>query len=154
MSGHPASGGPHGGSAASRRRSPRDPERTSSRVSAGVVLGALAADIVLVAAFAAIGRASHDSDVWFGLWQTAWPFLAGLGVGWLATLAWRAPLAPVRTGLGVWIATVAGGMLLRAASGQGTALPFVVVASVTLLVALVGWRLIVTLIRRARRRPV
>ena len=113
---------------------------------------ALTLDVVLVIAFAAIGRASHDSDVWAGLWQTAWPFLAGLALGWLVTLAWRAPLAPVRTGLGVWAVTVVGGMLLRAVSGQGTALPFIVVASVTLLIALVGWRVIATVVRRARRR--
>jgi hypothetical protein len=105
-----------------------------------------------VIAFAAIGRASHDSDVWTGLWQTAWPFLAALVAGWLVTLAWRAPAAPVRTGLGVWAVTVGGGMLLRAASGQGTALPFIIVAAATLLVALVGWRVIAFAVRRGRRR--
>ncbi|GAA5089852.1 DUF3054 domain-containing protein [Microbacterium yannicii] len=113
---------------------------------------ALAIDVVLVVAFAAVGRASHDSDVWGGLWQTAWPFLAGLAAGWLVTLAWRAPAAPVRTGLGVWAITVGGGMLLRAATGQGTALPFIIVASVTLLVGLVGWRVIAAVVRRARQR--
>lgn len=120
--------------------------------SRGLIALALTLDIVLVIAFAAIGRASHDSDVWTGLWQTAWPFLAGLAVGWLVTLAWRAPAAPARTGLGVWAVTVAGGMLLRAASGQGTAVPFIVVASVTLLVALVGWRVIAAVVLRVRRR--
>ena len=58
----------------------------------------------------------------------------------------------MRTGLGVWAVTVGGGMLLRAATGQGTALPFIIVASVTLLVALVGWRVIAAIVRRARRR--
>ncbi|MDQ7879702.1 DUF3054 domain-containing protein [Microbacterium sp. QXD-8] len=116
------------------------------------VLIAAAMDVVLVVAFTAIGRASHDSDVWTGLWQTAWPFLAGLAAGWLITLAWRAPAAPVRTGLGVWAVTVGGGMLLRAASDQGTALPFIIVATVTLFVALVGWRVIAFAVRRARRR--
>ncbi len=101
---------------------------------------ALLIDALLVVAFAATGRASHDSDVLTGLWQTAWPFLAALLVGWLVVRAWRAPTAPLRTGAGVGIVTVAGGMLLRAASGQGTALPFVVVATLTLLALLVGWR--------------
>jgi hypothetical protein len=113
---------------------------------------ALSLDVVLVVAFAAIGRASHDSDVWTGLWQTAWPFLVGLGLGWLVTLAWRAPMAPVRTGLGVWAVTVAGGMLLRALTGQGIAVAFIVVAAVTLLVALVGWRVVAAVVRRARSR--
>ena len=121
-------------------------------VGRAAVLAALVADVVLVTAFAAIGRASHDSDVWAGLWQTAWPFLAGLGIGWLVTRAWRAPAAPVRTGLGVWAITVVGGMLLRAVSGQGTAVPFIIVATLTLLVALVGWRVIVAVVRRVRRR--
>ena len=124
----------------------------TGRAGRSSVLIALAIDIVLVVAFAAIGRASHDSDVWIGLWQTAWPFLAALGAGWLVTLAWRAPMAPVRTGLGVWAITVAGAMVLRWAAGQGTAVPFIVVASLTLLVALVGWRVVAAVMRRARRR--
>jgi hypothetical protein len=122
------------------------------RAGLSAILLALLVDVVLVTGFAATGRASHDSDVLPGLWQTAWPFLAGLGAGWLVTLAWRAPSAPVRTGLGVWAGTLVGGMLLRAASGQGTALPFVIVAAVTLLVALVGWRSIALLVRRTRDR--
>lgn len=116
-----------------------------------LVLAALAADIVLVVVFAAIGRASHDEPVLAGLWTTSWPFLAALAVGWLVTLAWRAPAAPVRTGLGVWAVTVVGGMLLRAASGQGTAVAFIVVASITLLLFLVGWRLVAALVARRSR---
>lgn len=130
----------------------REAARPVREVTAGAVVAALVADVVLVVAFAAVGRASHDSDVWSGLWQTAWPFLAALAVGWLVTRAWRAPAAPVRTGLGVWAVTLVGGMLLRAASGQGTALPFVIVASLTLFVALVGWRAGAALARRLRRR--
>ena len=129
-----------------------EPTGATRPVGRSTVLVALAVDVVLVIAFAAVGRASHDSDVWTGLWRTAWPFLAALGIGWLVTQAWRAPAAPVRTGLGVWAITVGGGMLLRWVSGQGTALPFIIVASLTLLVALVGWRVIVAIVRRVRRR--
>lgn len=125
---------------------------TVPRVRPRTIALALVLDVVLVVGFAALGRASHDSDILGGLWRTAWPFLAGLGVGWLVMTAWRAPTAPVRTGLGVWAATVVGGMLLRAASGQGTALPFIIVAAVTLLVLLVGWRLIAALVTRRRPR--
>lgn len=124
------------------------------RRSPASVIGSFALDAALVTAFAATGRASHDSDVLAGLWQTAWPFLAALAAGWAVTLAWRAPAAPVRTGLGVWAVTLIGGMLLRAASGQGTAVPFLVVATLVLLVALVGWRAIASGVARARgRRP-
>lgn len=112
---------------------------------------ALEIDVLLVLVFAAIGRASHGEEL-SGLLVTAWPFLAGLALGWLVTLAWRTPAAPVRTGLGVWVVTMAGGMLLRAATGQGTAIAFVVVATVTLLVLLVGWRTVAAVARR-RRRP-
>ncbi len=114
---------------------------------------ALLLDAALVVAFAATGRASHDSDVLAGLGQTSWPFLAGLAVAWVLARAWRSPTAVVPTGLVVWVVTVAGGMLLRAASGQGTALPFVVVATLTLLVLLVGWRLVARGIRSLRSRP-
>jgi hypothetical protein len=116
-----------------------------------VIVGALVLDIALVVAFAAIGRASHDSDVWLGLWQTTWPFLAGLLLGWVLTRAWRAPLA-LQRGWGIWGAALVGGMLLRLASGQGTALPFVLVAAATLLVLLVGWRLAAHGMRSRRRR--
>lgn len=125
------------------------------RASARTVWLAIAADAVLVIAFAAIGRASHDEGVlgaWgAGLATTAWPFLAALAVGWLASVGWRAPLAPLRTGVPLWLVTVVGGMLLRALSGQGTAVPFIVVAALTLLVLLVGWRALAALVRRGRR---
>ena len=80
-------------------------------------------------------------DAGLGLATTAWPFLVALALGWLVCLGWRRPLSIVRTAVPVWVVTVAGGMLLRAVSDQGTALPFVIVATVTLLVLLVGWRL-------------
>lgn len=123
----------------------------TSRSAPRVVLGALAVDIVLVTAFAAVGRASHESAPFgIGLLQTAWPFLVGLAAGWLVTMAWRHPLSVLPTGVGVWVLTVAGGMLLRAIAGQGTALPFVIVATLTLLALLVGWRLIAWIVSRVR----
>ncbi len=117
-------------------------------------LPALLLDAVLVVAFAAVGRATHDGDVLgpsgLGLATTAWPFLVALVVGWLVARAWRRPAAPVRAGLPVWAVTLVGGMLLRAVSGQGVAVAFVVVAALTLLLLLVGWRAIARL--GARRR--
>ena len=129
------------------------PDRAPTHIRRGVAT-ALAIDALLVVVFAAIGRASHESGVLgdrgLGLLTTAWPFLAALGAGWLVSLAWRAPLAPWRTGAPVWAVTVVGGMLLRAVSGQGTAVPFIVVATLTLLALLVGWRLVAALVRRSR----
>ena len=126
---------------------------TRTRPTMSLVVGALAIDAALVVVFAAIGRASHGESALDGLFATAWPFLVALAAGWLITLAWRAPTAPVRTGLGVWGVTVAGGMLLRTASGQGTAVAFIVVAAVTLLLFLVGWRVIAALVARSRKDP-
>lgn len=118
---------------------------------------ALVLDAALVVVFAAIGRANHDRGVLgeagLGLASTAWPFLVALALGWLVCLGWRRPLSIVRTAVPVWVVTVAGGMFLRAVSDQGTALPFVIVATVTLLVLLVGWRLIAAVVRRMRARP-
>lgn len=111
---------------------------------------ALALDAVLVTAFAALGRSSHAEQLTVaGVAATAWPFLLGLVVGWAvaALLGRRTPLT-VRAAWPVWLLTVAVGMLLRRSSGAGTAAAFVVVATVTLGVLLLGWRALVTAVRR------
>ena len=109
------------------------PSRTTVR--------ALVADLAMVGVFAAVGRRSHAEGVTaLGVAATAWPFAVGALTGWVAARGWRAPTSVVATGIPVWAATVVGGMLLRRATGQGTATSFVVVASVTLGVLLVGWR--------------
>lgn len=116
------------------------------------IIWSLVADIVIVIVFAIIGRASHGEALDLGgVATTAWPFLAALLVGWAALFAWRAPVSPLRTGLPLWAVTLAGGMLLRVASAQGTALPFIIVAGVFLLLTLVGWRVVATLV--GRRHP-
>ncbi|MGX5697937.1 DUF3054 domain-containing protein [Agromyces soli] len=123
-----------------------------TRPALGAVLGAFAVDAVLVVAFAAIGRRSHAEglDV-AGVWQTAWPFLAGLVLGWVLAFAWRRPARIWPTGTVIWVATLAGGMVLRAASGQGVQLAFVLVAAAVLALFLIGWRAIAALIARVRR---
>ncbi|QIK64687.1 DUF3054 domain-containing protein [Leucobacter viscericola] len=114
-----------------------------------IVLLALGIDVVLVVLFAALGRSSHSREATlFGLWTTAWPFLAGLAIMWVSARVSKHPLSPVKSGIPVWIGTVALGMILRALTGAGTALPFVIVATVSIAVFLVGWRLIAQLIRR------
>ncbi len=87
-----------------------------------------------------------------GFAGTAWPFLAGLGLGWAVTRAWRRPAA-VAAGAGVWPVTVAAGMVLRALSGQGTAFAFVLVALAFLGLTLVGWRSATLLGARVFRAP-
>lgn len=115
-------------------------------------------DVVVVLAFVIIGRASHHGASHHGggglagLAGTAWPFLAGLAAGEVATRAWRRPAA-IGVGVGVWLSTVAVGMLLRVVAGQGTALAFIAVALAFLGLFLLGWRLIAanwTRVRAAR----
>ncbi|MFD5599624.1 DUF3054 domain-containing protein [Leucobacter sp. NPDC058333] len=116
-----------------------------------VVIVAGAIDVVLVLLFAGIGRSSHERAATLGgLFETAWPFLAGLVVMWLAARVHRWPLSIVRSGLPLWIGTVAIGMALRAATGSGIAPAFIVVATITLGVFLIGWRSIAALVRRLR----
>ena len=110
-------------------------------------------DTCCVLAFVAIGRASHDhGESAAGLASTAWPFLTGLGAGWLVTRAWRRPSAIVPGGVGAWLGAVAVGMILRVAAGQGTALAFVGVALAFLALLLLGWRAAATARFRSRNR--
>ena len=108
---------------------------------------------MLVLVFALSGRTSHAEALDpAGLWGTAWPFLAGAAIGWLAIRAWRAPLAVWPTGVVIWVSSVLLGMLLRALTGQGTAVAFIIVATVTLGLLLVGWRAIASFVARMRSR--
>jgi Protein of unknown function (DUF3054) len=109
---------------------------------------ALVADIVCVIVFATIGRRSHAEGLTVaGIAQTAWPFLAGTAVGWLLIGGWRRPFTVIPTGVTVWVCTVVGGMLLRKATSAGVSTSFVVVASVSTAVLLLGWRSAAALFR-------
>ncbi|MEB4615831.1 DUF3054 domain-containing protein, partial [Leucobacter sp. M11] len=59
------------------------------------VVFSLLLDAALVVGFAAVGRGSHERAATLGgLWETAWPFLAGLALSWLVTVAWYRPTSP------------------------------------------------------------
>jgi hypothetical protein len=119
-----------------------------------IALG-LALDTALICLFAAIGRRSHaESGALLGIVTTAWPFLTGMAVGWLAwvSVVRRAPLR-VPDGIPVWLATVAIGMVLRHVTHAGTAVSFIVVATLFLGAALLGWRAVAELITNRRRAP-
>ena len=108
-------------------------------------------DMCCVLAFVIIGRARHDAaggESLRGIASTAWPFLAGLVGGWLATRAWRRPLVLAPSGVGAWLGAAGLGMALRVAAGQGTAVAFVLVALAFLWLFLLGWRLAARLLRR------
>lgn len=102
-------------------------------------------DLAMIVLFAAIGRRSHDeATALSGLFHTAWPFVVGAAVGWVVTFALYRnkfdAFLVVPTGIVVWVMTVALGMILRAVTGQGTAGAFIVVATVSTAVLLLGWR--------------
>ena len=115
-----------------------------------------------VLVFAIIGRSSHaEATDLLGVATTAWPFLAGVGLGHVVDGVRRraAGVDPVRhgpaalvTGVTVWVATVGLGMILRVLVVDGGApLSFVLVATIALGVLLLGWRGGLAATRRARR---
>jgi peptidoglycan/LPS O-acetylase OafA/YrhL len=114
---------------------------------------AAAADLILILVFAAIGRDAHArGDIISGAFVTAWPFLAGAAIAWLAARAWRAPLAVWPSGVCIWIGAVLVGMLLRAFTGQTVVLPFILVALISLGVFLLGYRALAAVTVRAWRK--
>lgn len=114
------------------------------------IVGAALTDVVLILVFAAIGRDAHQrGDIVSGVFLTAWPFLAGAALAWLLGTVRRRPLS-LSAGALVWLGTVAGGMILRAATGQTVAVAFVIVALLSLGLFLLGYRALLALLRRTR----
>ena len=119
-------------------------------------LPAFVVDVVAILVFAILGRSSHDeASTLLGVLSTAWPFLVGAAVG-HAICRMAVPLGgdatARRPGLVVWAGTLVGGLVLRLASGDTAAWPFVIVAGVVLALFLVGWRSLFHLVQRARAR--
>ena len=108
------------------------------RIAVAAVIDALA-----IIVFVSIGRRSHDEGSSVGgILAVAAPFLIGLAAGWLVARAWARPFEVV-TGLIIWPITVLVGMLLRHfVFDRGTALAFVIVATIVTGVFLVGWRIV------------
>jgi hypothetical protein len=116
------------------------------------VLRAAAFDVVAVIVFVAAGRRSHDEggNALAETAKVAAPFLLALGVAWFVVRAWRRPEA-IRTGAGVWVVTVALGMLLRrTVFDRGTAASFVIVATLVTGALLLGWRAAQLVVARRR----
>jgi len=112
-------------------------------------------DLAAILLFVAIGRRSHDEggNVVVGALKVAAPFLIAVVAGWLAAQAWRAPTV-LRTGVIVWLCTLVAGMVLRHfIFSRGTAPAFVIVATVTLCLFLVGWRGVANMLLSRRARP-
>ena len=123
------------------------PSRTPAGFAATVGI-----DLLAVIVFVLIGRASHGEGI-LGLLVTLWPFAVGLLVGHvLALVLGQRETRSVRwAGVVVWVSTVVVGMVLRAVSGQGVQLSFVIVTVLVLAALLLGGRLVAWLIARRRR---
>ena len=111
-------------------------------------------DAIALAVFALLARIAHQSaDMplsFVGWLSTLWPFLIGLGLGWL--LLSRAPALTVsgaRNGRGaasVWLCTIIVGLVIWALrNGAVPHWSFVLVASATSAVFMFGWRAAVAL---------
>jgi Protein of unknown function (DUF3054) len=102
-------------------------------------------DALAVLVFAAIGRRAHEAgsgSVPYAVGQVvgiAAPFLVGALLGALLARSWRDPLA-WRSGVAVWVGAVVVGMLLRWAFVDRPPLSFIIVATVSLAVLVLGWR--------------
>ena len=107
-------------------------------------------DILAVVAFVIIGRRNHnEGSELAGIVKTVAPFLIALPFGWLFSGALREPYAG-KSGIGTWLITLIGGMVLRkVVFDGGTATPFVIVAAVFLFLTMVLWRFFIW----RRRRP-
>lgn len=108
-------------------------------------------DVLAVVFFATVGRRSHAEGLDIaGVVRTAGPFLVGAAAGWiLAATTLDAGPRSLPFGAVVLTASVVLGMLFRRVSGEGTALPFVVVAATALAVLLLGWRLVARFVAAA-----
>ena len=85
----------------------------------------LAADVILITAFSALGRDTHAHGVdAAGVMTTASPFLAAAAAGWALLRLWRRPAAAWPSGVLLWLLTAGGGLALRALTGGGTAFSF------------------------------
>ncbi|WP_369371551.1 DUF3054 domain-containing protein [Promicromonospora sp. Populi] len=111
---------------------------------------AAVADAVAVLAFTFIGIASHDGSLIAAFGRVVWPFALAAAIGWAWTRAWHDPTRIWPTGVLIWFTTVFVGLVLRAVSGQGLAWSFALVTAIFLAITMLGWRALVTALRRAQ----
>jgi hypothetical protein len=122
--------------------------------------GAVAIDLLALVAFVVIGRAAHHhGETVEGFLSTAWPFAAGLGIGWALVLVAerfrrfrQISPASLPGGVVVCAVTVATGMALRVLAGQGTALAFIAVATGFFGAAMLGGRTVASVASRRLAR--
>ncbi len=133
------------------------PSSTSRGVLGPLVVAAFC-DLIALVVFVAIGRRSHDeAGSVTGFLTTLWPFLLGAIVGWAIAYAVSRdtvflPSRIVPSGAVIWVSTVIVGMVARVLSGQGTAVSFIIVATIATGVLLIGWRALSAFAEARRNR--
>lgn len=119
-------------------------------------------DLVAVTVFVMIGRSSHEEGLTVvGILQTLWPFAIGAAAGWSIAYVLShvrssddsfghdfRPERIVPAGLIVWFCAVAIAMVLRYLLHQGVAFSFVMVATISLGVFLIGWRAVAAFVAK------
>ena len=114
----------------------------------------LAADVVLIIVFAALGRDTHAHGVDpAGVLITASPFIAAALAAWALLRLWRRPAALWPHGVILWLITAGGGLAVRALAGGGTAVSFQLVTFGVLGAFLLLPRLAASLVMRRHTRP-
>ncbi len=105
---------------------------------------ALLGDVAVLVVFVLVGRRSHHEDAGLaGFFRVWWPFAVALGVAWLVTGLWRAPLAWSRAAI-AWLVTVALGMALRiVVQDREFKVAFTIVTLVFVGAGMIGWRAVV-----------
>lgn len=96
-------------------------------------------DVLAVFLFIVVGRDALAVP-FSGDLALAWPYFAGTVLGWIVGRVWKAPRAVRWTGVIVWVATVAIGLLLRFAIGQPIDSRYAVITFIALGMFLLGWR--------------
>ncbi|MFZ2504502.1 MAG: DUF3054 domain-containing protein [Nocardioides sp.] len=109
----------------------------------GRLWSALLADTLVVVVFAAVGRLTHDEvDGIGGVFRTAWPFLAGLFLGWSIGIRRLPDPRLTQFAILVWGSTLFVGMGLRAFTVGTPEVSFVIVAALVLGALFIGWRVV------------
>ncbi|MCM3660920.1 DUF3054 domain-containing protein [Georgenia satyanarayanai] len=112
---------------------------------------AMLLDMAAVVLFAYLGRGAHDGGrAVTDVLEVALPFLLARLL--VTVLVQHGSLRLWPGGVVAWLVTWGGGLGLRAALGDGTAVPFVLVALGVIGALFLGWRAVCLLVPRARRR--
>ena len=104
---------------------------------------AIGVDAACIALFVIIGRSSHhQGNAVVETLRIALPFLIALVVAWVAVTALKLPSGRSSAGGAlIWLGTVALGLVLRRfVFSDGTAIAFIIVATMFLGLLMNGWR--------------